>query len=32
MENAITAVTDEGGICHQIDKDGVDIGTLENEE
>ncbi len=32
MENAMTVVTDEDGTRHLIDKDGVDIGPLENEE
>ena len=30
MENAMTVVTDEDGIRHLIDKDGVDIGTLDD--
>ncbi len=31
MENAMTVVTDEDGIRHLIDKDGVDIGALDGE-
>lgn len=32
MENAMTVVTDEDGTRHLIDKDGVEVGTLEGEE
>lgn len=32
MKNAYTEVTDEDGIRRLYDKDGVDIGTPENEE
>lgn len=31
MENAITVVTDEDGIRHLIDKNGVDIGALDGD-
>ena len=28
-ENALTVVTDADGIRHLIDKDGVDVGTVD---
>ena len=31
MENALTVVTDEDGTRHMIDKDGVEVGTLDRE-
>ena len=31
MENALRLVTDADGVKHLVDKDGVEVGTLEEE-